>query len=77
MCAKYETPKTNEPRIVLMITKVLRAFICSGVLNNATPSEIASNPVSDEPPFANARSKIKIAAKLNKPWAWPISTAPG
>ena len=52
-----------------MITKVRRAFTCSGVLNNATPSEIASNPVKDDPPFANARSKIKIAAKLNKPWA--------
>ena len=52
---------------MLMITKVRRAFTCSGVLNSATPSEIASNPVKDDPPFANARSKIKIAAKLNKP----------
>ena len=60
-----------------MITKVRRAFTCSGVLNNATPSEIASNPVSEEPPFANARSKINIAAKVNKPCDCPSSTAPG
>ena len=60
-----------------MITRVRRALTCSGSLNNDTPSEIASSPVKDEPPFANARSKINIAAKLNNPCAWPTSTAPG
>ncbi|CAB4767885.1 unannotated protein [freshwater metagenome] len=62
---------------MLIITKVLLAFTCSGSLNNATPSEIASNPVKDEPPFANALSNINIAAKVNRPCSWPISTAPG
>ena len=63
--------------MVLIITKVLRAFTCSGVLNNETPSEIASKPVKEDPPFAKARNKIKIAAKVNSPWDSPISTAPG
>ena len=62
--------------MVLIITKVLRAFTCSGDLNNETPSEIASRPVSEEPPFANARNKIKIAAKVNSPCDSPIGTAP-
>ena len=53
--------------MVLIITKVLRAFTCSGDLNSETPSEIASRPVSEDPPFANARNKIKIAAKVNRP----------
>ena len=62
---------------MLIITKVLLAFICSGALNKATPSDIASNPVKEEPPFANALSNIKIAASVSKPCSWPISTAPG
>ncbi len=36
-------------------------------LNKETPSEIASSPVKDDPPFANALSNIKMAAKVNKP----------
>jgi hypothetical protein len=52
---------------VLIITRVLLAFTCSGDLNKETPSEIASRPVNDDPPFANARSNIKMAAKVNKP----------
>ena len=60
-----------------MITNVRRAFTCSGALKSATPSEIASRPVSDEPPFANARSRIKIAAKVSRPLGSPSGTAPG
>ena len=60
-----------------MITRVRRAFTCSGVLKSATPSEIASRPVRDDPPFAKARSKIKIAANVSNPLGSPIGTAPG
>jgi hypothetical protein len=52
---------------VLIITRVLLAFTCSGALNNATPSDIASSPVKDEPPFAKALSKINMAASVSKP----------
>ncbi len=48
----------------LMVTSVRLAFTCSGALKRATPSEMASRPVSEDPPFAKARSKIKIAAAV-------------
>ena len=51
---------------MLIITRVLLAFMCSGDLNKETPSEIASSPVKEDPPFANALSNIKIAAKVHK-----------
>ena len=53
------------------MTSVRLAFTCSGALNNATPSEIASNPVSDDPPLAKARNKIKIAAAVKSPCSCP------
>ena len=59
------------------MTRVLFAFTCSGSRKSATPSEIASRPVSEDPPLANARSKIKIAANVNKPCGSPTSMAPG
>ena len=45
-----------------MIDNVRRALGPLGFWNALTPSEIASSPVSDEPPLANARSSTKIAA---------------
>jgi len=50
-------PSTRLPRMTLMIVRVLRAFTPSGRLNALTPLEIASSPVSDEPPLANALSR--------------------
>ena len=61
----------------LIITSVRLAFTCSGALNSATPSDIASKPVSEDPPLANARSRIKIAAAVKSPCSCPTSTAPG
>ena len=43
---------TRKPRIELMMTSVMRALRPCGRRNDATPFEIASSPVSDEPPFA-------------------------
>ena len=76
-CAKYETPSTSEPKIKLIITRVRFALTDSGVLKSPTPSAIASRPVRDDPPFANARSKINMAAAESRPCSVPISIAPG
>ena len=57
-------PSTSEPSSTLMIDSVRRAFTPSGRLNALTPFEIASSPVSDEPPLANALSSTKIAAPV-------------
>ena len=75
-CAKYEIPNTNEPRIADIKTSVLRAFTPSGARKSETPSEMASRPVSDDPPFAKARKRMNMAAKLRRPLASPIATAP-
>ena len=45
----------------------LRAFRPSGGRNAPTASETASMPVSDAPPLANARSRMKIMAPLISP----------
>ena len=52
--ARSETPSTSEPRIVDMMTSTRRALRPSGGRKFATPFEIASRPVSEEPPLANA-----------------------
>ena len=59
-----------------MITKVRRALTPSGVLKSETPSEMASRPVNEDPPFAKARSKINIAATVKSPCEWPIGITP-
>ena len=46
-----------------MIDRVRRAFDPDGFLNALTPFEIASRPVSDEPPLAKALSRTKIAER--------------
>ena len=38
-----------------MITRVCRACLAVGSRNAPTPLEMASRPVSDEPPLANER----------------------
>ena len=45
----------------------LRAFRPSGGRNAPTASETASMPVSDAPPLANARSRVKIMTPLISP----------
>ena len=46
------------------VTRTLRALIPSGGLNAPTASETASMPVSEAPPFANARRNVKIITTL-------------
>ncbi len=50
-----------------MITSTRRALIPSGGRKVATPLEIASSPVSEEPPLAKARSTTKRLAPINSP----------
>ena len=52
---------------MLIIIRVLLALTCSGSLNKETPSEIASSPVKDDPPFAKALSNMNMAAAVSKP----------
>ncbi len=51
------TPQTRKASIPDMMPSVRRAFGPFGALNALTPSEIASRPVSDAPPLANALSR--------------------
>ena len=38
--------------------------------STSTVLEMASTPVSDEPPLANARSNTKIVAPITSPLPW-------
>ena len=49
------------------VTSTWRALIPSGGRKAPTASETASMPVSEAPPFANARSSVKIIAKVRMP----------
>ena len=55
--ARNEMPSTSAPSRMLMIDRVRRALRPAGGLNALTPLEIASRPVRDDPPLANARSR--------------------
>ena len=56
--ASQETPATSVPSSALMTTNVRRALSPCGGRKMLTPLEIASRPVSDEPPFANDFSRM-------------------
>ncbi len=44
-----------------------RALTLCGLRKTLTVLEMASTPVSDEPPLANARSTTKIVAPITRP----------
>jgi len=50
-----------------MATSVTRAFRASGFRKLLTPFEIASRPVSDDPPLANERSSEMKASPISQP----------
>ena len=59
-------------------TSTRRALIPSGGRNAPTASLTASMPVSDAPPLANARSRVKIMAALMMPSVpLPMGKVPG
>src|SRR6516162_8447760 len=71
--AKYETPATRKPSMRLIKDSVRRALTPAGGLNALTPFEIASRPVSDDPPFAKALSNTKIAAQEKIASCWLVT----
>ena len=66
-CASQEMPAIRMPRIAPSVISTWRALRPSGGRNAPTASETASMPVSDAPPLANARSRMKIIAALSSP----------
>ena len=50
-----------------MATRVWRACFASGRRKLLTPLEIASSPVSDEPPLAKERSSEMKASPISQP----------
>ena len=60
-------PRTRKASNELMTTRVWRAWTDAGRRKLPTPLEIASSPVSDEPPLANARRRVMKARPINKP----------
>ena len=50
-----------------MTTSVWRALLASGRRKLRTPLEIASSPVSDEPPLAKERSSEMKASPISQP----------
>ncbi len=62
---------------MLMMTSVWRALRDSGWRKLPTPLEMASRPVSDEPPLANERSSVMNARPIRIPLpdtpTWPCT----
>ena len=50
-----------------MTTRVWRAFFASGLWKLLTPLEMASSPVSDDPPFAKERNSEMKASPISQP----------
>ena len=60
-----------------MITSVMRALRDSGARNTLTPLEMASVPVSADPPEAKAFMTMNTDAPRSRPWPGvPADTAP-
>ncbi len=60
-----------------MMTSVARAFLRSGGRNTLTALEMASVPVSAEPPSENARRMMNSDAPRSSPLLWlPDEMAP-
>ena len=61
-CASQEMPPTRKARIRPWSTSTWRALRPSGGFSALTAFDTASMPVSDEPPLAKARSRVKTRA---------------
>ena len=77
MAARAAMPSTSDPKTMLMITSVMRALRDSGGRKTLTPLEMASVPVSAEPPEAKAFITMNTDAPRSRPCPGvPIETAP-
>ena len=59
-----------------MMTSTRRALRPWGARKALTPFDIASRPVSDDPPFANERSTTRTTTKNTRPDLWSTGTVP-
>ncbi len=76
--ASTDTPRNMTPRIVLMSTRVVRAFCACGFRKMLTPLEIASVPVMAELPLAKARRRKKAETpRISPPLACPSGNVAG
>ena len=65
--ASQATPASNTPRMHAIMVSTRRALRPCGSRNTLTVLEIASTPVSDVPPLANARNTTRTVAPITKP----------
>ncbi len=76
--ASTDTPRNITPRIVLISTRVVRAFRAWGTRKMLTPLEMASVPVMAELPWAKARRRKKAEIpRMRPPDEWPSGMVPG
>ncbi len=75
MAANTVSPATSDPRTIDIQIMVMRALRASGRRKTLTPLEMASVPVSAEPPDENAFSMMNTLAPSSSPDPlWPIGT---
>ena len=67
--ASSVVPSTRKASTELMTTRVWRAWTEAGRRKLPTPLEMASRPVSDEPPLANERRRVMKASPISQPVA--------
>ena len=65
-CARTETPRNSEPRIVAIHVSVVAAFFDSGRRNAGTPLEIASTPVSATAPDEKPAQEDEQAQRIRR-----------
>ena len=74
--AIQEMPAIRHATMLPWVTRICRACLPSGGRSALTALDTASIPVSDEPPFANARPRKKMAANVHRLFQCPIATVP-
>jgi len=67
MCAIQEIPAIKKATMTPWVTSSCRALRPSGGRSALTALETASIPVSEDPPLANARPRMRMAAKVSRP----------
>ncbi len=60
-----------------MTVRTVRAFCPCGLRSAETVLEMASTPVSEDPPLAKARSSTSTVAPSTRPEPWCTGTVPG
>ena len=78
MCASQEMPAIRNITMAPWVSRIRRALRPSGGRSALTALDTASMPVSEDPPLANARASVRMAAKaIRVPVPCPIGTVPG